>query len=284
MVEPGERIEIRSKIAGVTHEEPHTGIPRQKIIKRHLRPGTKLTAIPEPDNPYGDNAIGLWVRVKRKRYHLGYFTSRISEHMADVIAAGAQLDITVKEITGGTRGKDTRGVNIYVRYIEPAVYPHRQPSSVEVATPPIDFSGEREYHVSEDLRITSQRVQRGNRNYLLPDISSVKVHKLSKATGCGSLMMAIGIVGAIFGALIIFTNLNEPGDIVTGLVFAAICAGFAGVGFLLNANVQERYAVDIVTKAGDHRLMVGKNADACRPVAAAVNQAIGENATGNVTT
>jgi len=286
MVKSGDLVEIKTKIRGVSHRDPHTNKPRQKIIRSHVRTGTKIIPVLEPENPYGDHTIGLWVTARRKRYHLGYISTDLSERLTRIMRSGIPLTITVIQVTGGTRGKKTRGVNISIRYRKPAIQT-RKASSAQVASPPQtqarpplpshDFSGEREYHTSENLRITSERVRIGDRNYLLPDISEVRVHVLSKATGCGSLAMAIGAVGVLLGALIVATSLSEIGDVITGLVLAAIFAVIAGVGFLLNANVQERHAVDIVTRAGVHRLMRGTNTEACQTLADAVTRAIDEN-------
>jgi DNA-dependent RNA polymerase auxiliary subunit epsilon len=113
-------VEENSKISGVTHTDPQSGKPRQQLIKDYLRPGTRLEPILEPDNAYDPNAIGLWITVKKflseKRYHIGYINKIRAEHLAAKMRSGMKVNVIVTEITGGTRDKPTRGVNIAIRY------------------------------------------------------------------------------------------------------------------------------------------------------------------------
>lgn len=104
-------MEIYSKIRGVTYNDPHSGKPRQTIIRKYLHPGTLLEAIYEPDNPHGENAIGLWMQEGGQRYHIGYIGSDLAEELGPQIRAGVQLEVYVVQITG----KDPLGVNIVVR-------------------------------------------------------------------------------------------------------------------------------------------------------------------------
>lgn len=104
-------MEVYSKIRGVTYNDPHSGKPRQTIIRKYVHPGARLAAIYEPDNPHGDNAIGLWIEDKGKRYHIGYIGHDLAEELGPQMRAGLQLDIYVTQVTG----KDPLGVNIVVR-------------------------------------------------------------------------------------------------------------------------------------------------------------------------
>ena len=112
--------EKRTKISGVTYKCPHTKKPRQRIIKRHVRPGTRLIPQLEPDNPHDPNAIGLWLVkgwfIFRRRYHIGYIPRERARTLAIRMRAGTKLAVIVRNVTGGTRKKRTRGVNIIIRY------------------------------------------------------------------------------------------------------------------------------------------------------------------------
>jgi hypothetical protein len=66
--------EIRSKVAGVIHDDPISGRIRQEPVRRYVRPGTRLIAEREPDNPYGEgHAVRLILehkgRLSRKVTH-----------------------------------------------------------------------------------------------------------------------------------------------------------------------------------------------------------------------
>jgi hypothetical protein len=109
---------IPTKVRGVTFKCPLTGIDRQKIIKRYVHPGDSLKPVLEPDNPYGSNAIGLWLFVPKpdgssETYHIGYIGSELSSSIAPILREGKHVTITVTDVTG--KGEQTRGVNIALR-------------------------------------------------------------------------------------------------------------------------------------------------------------------------
>ena len=112
--------EIYSKIRGVSHKDPHTGMARQEIIKRFVRPGVSLRAELEPDNKFGDNAIALWLEPELGHlYHLGYIGSELAETLAPAMRTGSTVNVTVSAVTGG-KGRKAYGVNIEVRVYEPS--------------------------------------------------------------------------------------------------------------------------------------------------------------------
>jgi len=111
--------EQRTKIKGVTRDDPHTGMNRQEIIRRYLRPGTKLIPRLEPDNPADPEAVALWLENDKGQFHLGYLSHERAETVGGMLRAGQTLDVTVSEVTGGVKGKPTRGVNIVIREVAP---------------------------------------------------------------------------------------------------------------------------------------------------------------------
>jgi len=116
-------IEIPSKVAGTTHKDPMSGKSRQELIRRYVRPGTLLIVEREPDNPYGEgHAVKLILerkgRLRRKRYHLGYVTKRAAPEVDAALRAGKRVDVIVMDVTGGTKEKPSRGVNVMIRWRE----------------------------------------------------------------------------------------------------------------------------------------------------------------------
>ena len=114
--------ELHTKIRGVTLPEPYTNIPRQKLIKKYVRKGTELIPYWEKDNPKDPLAVALYlVRkpcfiCKKRRYHLGYLGGFPGKLAATLIEHKTPFRVIVSSVTGGTRKKPTRGVNLRLIY------------------------------------------------------------------------------------------------------------------------------------------------------------------------
>ena len=106
---------FNSKVAGVTYKNPD-GSDRQEIIKKRCKPGMALMLKRELDNPHGDNATGVWIKTKSlfssSEYQLGYLNSSVAKEVVEHIESGRTARAKIANITGGTRSKKTRGVNI----------------------------------------------------------------------------------------------------------------------------------------------------------------------------
>lgn len=113
-------MEITTKIAGVTHDDPSTGVNRQALIRKHVRPGMELTPEAEPDNPYDPGAVGLWYRARfglfMRDVHIGYITRTHSAYVAEKLRAGKRVTVTVTQVTGGSQDRPTMGVSIVIRF------------------------------------------------------------------------------------------------------------------------------------------------------------------------
>jgi len=107
--------ERRTKIRGVTRDDPHTGMNRQEIIRRYVHSGTRLTPRLEPDNPVNSKAVALWLETADGQFHLGYLSGEHAMSVGERLRAGQTIDVTVSEVTGGVRDKPTCGVNIVIR-------------------------------------------------------------------------------------------------------------------------------------------------------------------------
>lgn len=94
---------IHSKVRGVNFEN------RQELIKRHVRPGMRLAAIRELQNPHGSNAIGLWAG----KVQIGHLSSDLADELAPYMDHGGKITVTVIEFTGGGPGESI-GVNIVI--------------------------------------------------------------------------------------------------------------------------------------------------------------------------
>lgn len=105
--------EIKSKVSGVTFEH------RQPAIQAHGKAGRKLVLVPEPENPVDSNAVAVYLERSRligknQHYHIGYLNGRLAEDVQTAWTKGQTVTAKITEITGGTKDKPTRGVNILV--------------------------------------------------------------------------------------------------------------------------------------------------------------------------
>ena len=111
------RTDYKTKVFGVDRGN------RQKIIKKHVREGQKLLFIRESKNPVDPNAIGIWAEtsglLRKKRLQIGYLSEQWAKQIAPALDGGWRYDLTVLAVTGGTRDKPTRGVNIQIKLLEP---------------------------------------------------------------------------------------------------------------------------------------------------------------------
>jgi hypothetical protein len=98
---------FHSKIAGVSHGN------RQRLLAEcHV--GERLRLVAEPDNPVDPNAIKV---CRKNGAHLGYLTAHLAERMTQGQERLSDFVVEISELTGGTRGKPTRGANLkFVRY------------------------------------------------------------------------------------------------------------------------------------------------------------------------
>lgn len=113
--------EFHSKIAGVSHKNLD-GSDRQKYIKQYANVGDELLMVPEPYNPHSPAAIGLYVvresgllRKKKETYQLGYVSAELAPKIYEMLGSGQRIRVFISEITGGTKDKPTRGVNLLFR-------------------------------------------------------------------------------------------------------------------------------------------------------------------------
>ncbi len=132
---------VYSKIAGVSHPNSD-GESRQEIIQKYCRAGMPLTLIAEPDNPYSDTAIGIWIDTNQGRKQLGYVRDTdLDDQLFAILQGGGKVECRISEVTGG--GNKTLGVNIRIQIIvnaAPAVasMPMNQ---VEAKEPPKEAIG-----------------------------------------------------------------------------------------------------------------------------------------------
>lgn len=108
---------IRSKVAGVTHKNDD-GSDRQKAIKRLCRADGELLAIPEQNrHAAGGVAVGLWVQGRFGRSQIGYVGDDLVGDVLYYLKAGGTARVRILDVTGGTWGKPTRGVNFEIELI-----------------------------------------------------------------------------------------------------------------------------------------------------------------------
>lgn len=95
-------------IVGESHHNDD-GISRQFLIKK-LKTGNVIYLVREPENPYDANAI----RVDCKHGCIGYLSREHASQIAPVMDGGERLRAEVANIWGGTPGKPSRGVWIWL--------------------------------------------------------------------------------------------------------------------------------------------------------------------------
>jgi HIRAN domain len=99
-----------SKVAGVTHKNPD-GTSRQRIIKT-CAPGEGLVLVREPENPYDPDAVKVY---RSSGEQVGYLSAdRLASEISSTMGSGEQVTAEVSQVTGGTKGKPTRGLNIKI--------------------------------------------------------------------------------------------------------------------------------------------------------------------------
>lgn len=113
---------IKTKIVGVTKKNSD-GRSRQKIIIRYVGAGTQLVLGREPDNEYDPFAVSVWYPKRRlfgkKLLQLGYLSANRAEEIAPMLDKKWRYSCVVQDVTGGTRQKKTRGVNIRIELLPP---------------------------------------------------------------------------------------------------------------------------------------------------------------------
>lgn len=105
-----------SKIAGVTAKN-QDGRSRQTCIRTFCKPGMPLILRREPTNKFDKNAIAVWIKARMllifsNELQIGYINSDLASELAVWMDKGRGLSGEIVEITGGTNGKSTLGVNI----------------------------------------------------------------------------------------------------------------------------------------------------------------------------
>ncbi len=98
---------LNSSILGVTTEDELGTSPQQLIIS--LNTGSRLTLVPA-DN---DGTPAVQVR-NRDQGHLGWLEDGIAAEIRATLDAGGRVECKVADITGGTRGKPSLGVQIQI--------------------------------------------------------------------------------------------------------------------------------------------------------------------------
>lgn len=107
-----------SKVAGVSASNSN-GRSRQNYIRAFCKPGMPLILKREPDNPYDKNAVAVWIKARAMLFftaevQIGYLSAHVAAEIADHLDNGGRARAMITEITGGSKGKPTLGVNILV--------------------------------------------------------------------------------------------------------------------------------------------------------------------------
>ncbi|HET6456209.1 MAG TPA: HIRAN domain-containing protein [Armatimonadota bacterium] len=99
-----------TKIVGVSHRNAD-GSSRQEAISECI-PGESLVFAKEKGNPHDPNAIRV---LRANRQQLGYLKRELASEVGPRMDDGCRYEVSVAEVTGGSPGKPTLGLNILVR-------------------------------------------------------------------------------------------------------------------------------------------------------------------------
>ena len=121
-----------TKVAGVCFENDD-GTHRQDILKK-CEKGMRVNLIPEPDNPYDENAVK--VVLENTSEQLGYLNRYQAPDIIEKIKYGAQVVGIIRQITG--KDQDLLGCNLQLITI------------LEDPEEELHWDFEREWHDGED--------------------------------------------------------------------------------------------------------------------------------------
>lgn len=113
---------VRSKIAGVTHKNDD-GTLRQDLIKKFVWDGKRLVLEPDPNNKFSKNATKIMVETPNGLQQIGFVKAGdtpppLDEQVADALREMRKVTCYVLNVTGGSAGKETLGVNVEFRIYE----------------------------------------------------------------------------------------------------------------------------------------------------------------------
>ncbi len=106
--------EFYTKVAGVSRNNVD-GSSRQRIIA-DCNVGEAVELRRDPDNPHDFNAVAVLRR--RTGEQLGFLPRETAADVARKMAKGERFSGEISDLTGGTRGKPTRGVNLLIAVYE----------------------------------------------------------------------------------------------------------------------------------------------------------------------
>lgn len=102
--------EFHSKIAGISHYQKYVYF---------CRPGAPLILKPEPLNQFDPNAVAVWIMARsliifKSEVQLGYLNADIAQEISSHMQQGGHVTAVITEVTGGTKMKPIKGVNILI--------------------------------------------------------------------------------------------------------------------------------------------------------------------------
>lgn len=133
---------------------------------------------------------------------------------------------------------------------------------------------ETEYYNSNNVLVTSSRFVVGAQTYPIAQLSSVSLVEIPPKTGCATWLMAGGVVALVIAIVDLLAAGRGEGAWDVALVVLAVALMLGAGGFALRRSTVTRYAVQIVTAAGQHRLLSSTDRSTPAAVVSALNEAI----------
>ena len=119
--------EIRTKVVGVRYENQDGG-NRQALIGE-LQVGDPLLLVHDPQNPHDANAVEVRVANKPGNPQIGFLGRELAVEVATHLRYG-DAGAEVMHVSGGTKEKPTRGVNIRIFLRGARLDEHGQPPPI----------------------------------------------------------------------------------------------------------------------------------------------------------
>lgn len=112
---------LHTKVVGTTFEN-EDGSDRQIAIRK-CRPGDAVVLVPEPENPVDPNAVKVckFESAKQLGQQLGHLNRDLAAEVNRKREAGYRIEALVTNVTGGTKSKPNRGLNLILFIGEPGI-------------------------------------------------------------------------------------------------------------------------------------------------------------------
>ena len=136
------------------------------------------------------------------------------------------------------------------------------------------------YTDGHGIKVTSTEFITHKANYLIAGISDVRMHLIKASKTPGILLIVLGIIGMVAGAMHLLSTVDIPPSYVGNILMTpnrlvfAIGAVLLLLGVLLVVLMRDKYAVKILTAEGEKEPVVSPRQDYINQIVTAVQNAV----------